>query len=310
MKSMRELMRQLAEEKQETISREIVAINEKDCMARHWKSDGAHGVKGEGRANYFQGGKFLETGCANVSTLKGPVLGEMARLISIDPQDLSKHSFFATGISLIFHSYSPFVPSIHANYRYCEIVDGSNNVVLWYFGGGADLTPYYLFEEDATHFHRTLKKACDKTDPTLYENLKKAADDYFYLPHRKEHRGIGGIFVLRFFDRPQEEIYHWVQECSDVFLPSYLPIAEKRMNEPFTEEQKKWQLLRRGRYIEFNLLYEKGLSFLLGLNMETSVENVFMAFPQQARWEFGFTPLPHSPEEKLLEVLKNPRDWV
>lgn len=303
---MRKLMQECVANTQKNICKELTKLNEKECKAYPWQGQD---IKGEGLVNLFQGGRFLEKGGVNVSIVEGPVFGNMLQMLSLDGNiDHSRYSYFATGVSLVLHPYSPFVPTIHANYRYFEIEDPSKNIVAWCFGGGTDLTPYYLFEEDAIHFHTTLKCACNKTDPFLYPKLKKEADDYFYLPHREEHRGIGGIFSLKMSDKPREVIYDWVRNCSDAFLTCYLPIVEKRMHEPFEEASKKWQLLRRGRYVEFNLMHDVGTQF--GLKSGGNVENILMTMPPHVCWEYGFQPEPNSPEEKLLKVIKTPRDWA
>ncbi len=306
MSLMRELMENCVNEAQRSICEALSAINGKSFQSHPWSSDT---LQGGGKANIFSDGLLLEKGGVNVSTVRGKVFGEMSKMLSIDQKlDSDNYKFFATGVSMVLHPHSPFVPTIHANYRYFEIEDENNQVVSWFFGGGTDLTPYYLFEDDAIHFHQTLKEACDKTENGLYEKLKKDADEYFYLPHRKEHRGVGGIFSLRMNDKPAEQIYQWVQNCSQAITKCYLPIAKKRMHEPFEEYHKKWQLIRRGRYVEFNLLHDIGTQF--GLRSGGHVENILMSLPPTVSWEFNFQPHPGSPEEKLLAIIKNPKEWV
>ena len=248
-----------------------------------------------------------------------------------DPDAQGKLPFFVAGISLIIHPRNPHAPTVHANYRYFEVAlpPDPSQILSWWFGGGCDLTPSYLYEEDGVHFHETLKTACDKHAPgVFYHPFKKWCDEYFYIPHRKETRGIGGIFFddLNSADHPrlpsdrdpsssrprsQEEIFSFVRTCGDSFLPSYLPIIEKRAKTPFTEQQRRWQLLRRGRYVEFNLVYDRGTKF--GLNTPGArVESILMSLPETARWEYQseMGADPYSEEGELLEVVRNPKAWA
>ena len=239
--------------------------------------------------------------------------------------------FYAAGISLIVHPRNPHAPTVHANYRYFEVADPKDpsNIVTWWFGGGCDLTPSYLYEKDAIHFHETLKNACDRHAPgVLHRPFKKWCDEYFYIPHRKETRGIGGIFFddLNSADhhllptdkdpsssrpRSQEEIFNFVKSCGNSFLSSYLPILENRAKTPFNEQQRRWQLLRRGRYVEFNLVCDRGTKF--GLNTPGArIESILMSLPETARWEYQSEVGAdlESEEGKLLEVVRNPREWA
>jgi coproporphyrinogen III oxidase len=194
------------------------------------------------------------------------------------------------------------VPTVHANWRF--IVQGGK---AW-FGGGADLTPYYLYEEDAAHFHRTLKAACDAHDPSWYARFKETADRYFHLPHREEARGIGGLFFENIGSRGLEEQFAFVQDCGRAFLPAYLPIARARKDTPVTSAQRQWQEVRRGRYVEFNLLHDRGTVF--GLETRGRTESILVSLPPQVRWRYDFRPEAGSPEAHLLEVLRTPRAWV
>jgi coproporphyrinogen III oxidase len=193
------------------------------------------------------------------------------------------------------------VPTIHANFRYLE-----RGEAFW-FGGGADLTPYYLFEEDARHFHRTLKAACDRFDPSWYRRFKKDCDDYFFLKHRGEARGVGGIF-FDYLQGDRERLAAGVQGLWSAFLPSYLPLLERRRDEPFGEAERQFQLMRRGRYVEFNLLYDRGTTF--GLQTSGRIESILMSMPPLVRWEYAYEPAPGSREARLYEVLRRPRDWA
>lgn len=306
MTKMQNLMKECVEEAQKNICNAITKINQKSNTSHPWK---ATTMQGGGVANIFKGGAFLEKGGVSVSTIKGKVFSEMAKMLKVDPSiDISNATYFATGVSLVLHPHSPFIPTVHANYRYFEIENENRECLSWFFGGGQDLTPYYLFEEDAAHFHMTLQKASDKTEEGLYNKLKKAADEYFYLPHRKEHRGIGGIFALKLQDRSQDRFYEWAKSCSSSIIASYMPIVERRMHQSFTEQNKRWQLIRRGRYVEFNLMYDVGTLF--GLKSGGETENILMSLPPEVSWDYRFEPKPGSEEEKLLNVIKKPREWV
>jgi len=239
--------------------------------------------------------------------------------------------FFAAGISLVIHPRNPHAPTSHANYRYFEINDPSYSdsdspkVLAWWFGGGADLTPSYLYPADATHFHQTHKSACDAFSPALYPALKKWCDEYFYIPHRKEGRGIGGIFFDDFHDgehlripspsdprkKNQSEIFTLIKSLGGAFVPSYIPTLSQRARMAYTPDQRRWQLLRRGRYVEFNLVYDRGTKFGL-MTPGARVESILMSLPEVARWEYmsEMETKEDSEEGKVLEVLRNPREWV
>ena len=276
----------------------------------------------------------LEKAAVNVSIVHGTLPPDAVKRMrsehaSLPPELHVTLPFYAAGISLIVHPRNPHAPTIHANYRYFEVADpvDPSKIISWWFGGGCDLTPYYLHEEDGAHFHETLKNACDRHAPSaLYRPFKKWCDEYFYIPHRKETRGIGGIFFddLNSEDHPllppdenhprpysRQEIFNFVKSCGDSFLPSYLPILEKRYRTPYDEQQKRWQLLRRGRYVEFNLVYDRGTKFGL-LAPGARVESILMSLPELARWEYQseMGADPNSEEGKLLEVVRNPREWV
>ncbi|KAI9203718.1 Coproporphyrinogen III oxidase, partial [Polychytrium aggregatum] len=279
----------------------------------HWKREEG----GEGISCALQGGKVFEKAGVLVSAVHGPV-----------PNGLRQHmnsrlgtSFgtgplrmFATGVSLVIHPHNPLTPTSHANYRYIELVDENDKVVCSWFGGGSDLTPAYLIEEDAVHFHKVIKGACDQHDKSIYPKFKKWCDDYFNNVHRGEHRGIGGIFfddvnVETMKGKSQEQIFAFVRSCGNSFVPQYIPIVQKRMNTEFTPEQKVWQQLRRGQYVEFNLVHDRGTKFGLA-TPGARIESILMSMPLTARWQYKVQPEAGSEEEKLLEVLRNPREWV
>lgn len=266
---------------------------------------------GGGRSRVIQDGAVFEKAGVNVSVVHGSLSPEAAKSMrgGADLPHDQHLSFFATGISLVLHPHNPMAPTVHANYRYFERGSSHNHPpVAWWFGGGADLTPSYLFEEDAVHFHQIHKMACDQHDKSYYPKFKAWCDSYFYLPHRNETRGIGGIFFDDLHHESPEVLFSFVQSCGNAFLPAYLPILQKRCNMPFDQSQKQWQLIRRGRYVEFNLVYDRGTTF--GLKTNGRVESILMSLPLQARWEYCHSPQPDSKEAQLMNMLKHPRDWV
>ena len=229
---------------------------------------------------------------------------------------------------MVLHPRNPFIPTVHLNYRYFEAGP------VWWFGGGIDLTPYYPFDEDVVHFHQTLKETCDRYQPEYYPVFKKWCDEYFYLKHRNETRGVGGIFfdyqdgqgslyrgpdengpaaehsqaVGELPQRSWEDLFNFAKDCGDAFLPAYVPIAEKHKNDEYSDHQRQFQLYRRGRYVEFNLVYDRGTIF--GLQTNGRTESILMSLPPLVRWEYGFTPEPNTPEARLYDVFLKPQDWV
>ena len=209
--------------------------------------------------------------------------------------------FAAVGLSLVLHPRSPRVPTTHANYRF--IVQGDK---AW-FGGGSDLTPYYLYDDDARHFHATLRAACERHDPGYYPRFKEACDRYFWLPHRAEARGVGGIFFEDMGGDPPRELA-FVKDCAASFLPSWLPIAERRRDAPYGDAERGWQEIRRGRYVEFNLLHDRGTVF--GLETGGRTESILMSLPPRVRWVYDHRPAEASEEARLVDVLRHPRPWT
>ena len=271
---------------------------------------------GDGISCVLQDGKVFEKAGVNTSIVYGTLPRAAIQKMRVnhkalsDP-DIDSLEFFAAGLSLVLHPQNPHAPTVHLNYRYFETMDASGEGKAWWFGGGTDLTPSYLFEEDAIHFHRTIKDACDRHNREYYPRFKTWCDKYFRIPHRGECRGIGGIFFddLDEDEKDQEELFSFVQDCLKAFLPSYLPILQRRVGLPYTVKEKAWQQLRRGRYVEFNLVHDRGTSF--GLNTPGArVESILMSLPLTARWEYMHAPELGRREEKLLGVLKDPREWV
>ncbi|XP_028400665.1 oxygen-dependent coproporphyrinogen-III oxidase-like [Dendronephthya gigantea] len=268
---------------------------------------------GGGITCVIQDGKVFEKAGVNISVVHGDLpkaaIQQMKQRNQLKGlKDSDSLPFFATGISSVIHPRNPMVPTIHFNYRYFEVQD-QDGQKSWWFGGGTDLTPYYLDEQDVKHFHRTLKVACDQHDKTYYQKFKKWCDDYFFVKFRGERRGVGGIFFDDVDQPSQEEAFQFVQTCANAVIPSYIPIVKKHMNDSFTSEQRRWQQLRRGRYVEFNLVYDRGTKFGL-YTPGARIESILMSLPLTSRWEYMHKPAPGSDEAKLMKVLKNPKDWL
>lgn len=341
---MRLRMEKLIKDQQKKITEELSKIDGKPFRADTWtRPNGGGGI-----SCVLQDGNVFEKAGVNVSVVYGelprPAIEKMrADHKSFVGSNVESLSFFAAGLSLVLHPHNPNAPTVHLNYRYFETSDpkdpmsGDKN---WWFGGGTDLTPSYLFPEDCKHFHQTIKDTCDRHDSTYYPKFKAWCDKYFYIPHRGEARGVGGIF----FDdldadflqssssssqNPQETLFSFVSDALASFLPSYVPILERRKDMPYTEAQKAWQQLRRGRYVEFNLVYDRGTSF--GLRTPNArVESILMSLPRTASWAYmdpvsgtrtetttqaGVEESQVDVEEiarerEILDVLKHPRQWA
>ncbi len=267
-----------------------------------WRRDGGGG----GRTRVLEGGRVLEKAGVNVSAVWGAVPDAIKPQMPGDGE-----TFFATGVSLVLHPHNPHAPTTHANFRY--LARGQTG----WFGGGADLTPYVLYEDDARHFHATLAEACrhgppePAGEPTRYQRYKRWCDEYFRNTHRDEGRGVGGIFYDHVMPRTGETLeqhFAFWAATGRAFLPAYLPILERRMTSPFDEALRRWQLVRRGRYVEFNLLHDRGTKF--GLQTNGRVESILMSLPPLVRWDYAVEPAAGSPEARLIEVLRTPRDWL
>jgi coproporphyrinogen III oxidase len=267
-----------------------------------WQREGGGG----GRTRVISGGAVFEKGGVNISEVHGILPESMQQYLKVEHTD-----FFACGISLVLHPENPFAPTVHANYRYFELYDSNGKVVDLWFGGGADLTPYYLFEEDVIHFHRVQQKVCDQFDPDYYKKFKNACDLYFKNHHREECRGVGGLFFDYLRANEGKDAQHWFDFTTSmgaVFLESYIPIVEKRKDTKFTPENKYWQEIRRGRYVEFNLIHDKGTLF--GLKTKGRIESILMSLPPTVRWDYNYSPKAGSKEDKLLHVLVHPKNWL
>jgi len=282
------------------------ALEQIDTKAKFHQDEWQREQGGGGRTRVIENGNVFEKGGVNISAVHGPLPKAMQDYFKVGEVD-----FFACGLSLVIHPKNPFVPTTHANWRYFEMYDNSGNVLKSWFGGGQDLTPYYLFEEDATHFHKICKDACDKHHPEFYPKYKKQCDEYFWNTHRGEGRGIGGLF----FDylQPSEQMssqkwYDFVTEVGNSFVEAYTPIVNRRKDMPYTEEHRNWQEIRRGRYVEFNLIHDKGTLF--GLKTNGRIESILMSLPPHVQWVYNHQPEEGSEEEKLIKVLQNPQEWV
>ena len=265
---------------------------------------------GGGISRVMSGGKVFEKAGVSLSVVYGSMPQEalasatergVDRAAGMKPGE--RVPFFACGLSSVMHPRNPMAPTMHFNYRYFE-TDGG----VWWFGGGTDITPAYLFEEDMKHFHGTYKEICDKHDPEYYAKFKKWADEYFVIKHRGETRGLGGIFFDDQNNKDPETHFKFSEECVNAVTDAYLPIVAKRKDSPFTEKEKEWQLMRRGRYVEFNLVYDRGTVF--GLKTGGRIESILMSLPETARWEYDFKVEPDSKEAEIMDCFKNPREWV
>jgi len=261
---------------------------------------------GGGRTRVIENGAIFEKGGVNISAVHGELPVVLRNQFKV-----KEGNFFACGLSLVLHPINPFVPTVHANWRYFEMYDEVGNIVSQWFGGGQDLTPYYLFEEDARHFHTVCKSSCDKHHPEFYQKFKETCDTYFWNSHRNEARGIGGLFFdyLKETDEfSMDDRFNFVSEVGNSFLDSYVPIVEKRKEISFTKANKDWQEVRRGRYVEFNLVHDRGTLF--GLKTNGRIESILMSLPPIVQWKYNHQPKENSEEVKLLKVLAKPKDWV
>ena len=261
---------------------------------------------GGGKTRVISNGDVFEKGGVNSSVVFGNLSDKMRQQLGMQGS-----KWFACGLSLVLHPQNPFAPTVHANWRYFELYDENDQILDCWFGGGADLTPYYLFEEDAKHFHQTFKNAMDPFGANLYPQYKKNCDEYFNNAHRGfEMRGIGGVFYdhlkpsLKF---NLDQLFEFQKANGNSFLNAYVPIIERRKEVPYTAQNKYWQEIRRGRYVEFNLLHDRGTLF--GLKTNGRTESILMSLPPTVRFDYNYQPQKDSEEEKLLDACKNPRNW-
>ncbi len=259
---------------------------------------------GGGRTRVLTGGTVFEQAGVNFSQVFGKQLPPSA---TAQRPELAGRAWQALGVSLVIHPHNPFVPTSHANVRFF-VAEKPGSEPVWWFGGGFDLTPYYPFEEDAMHWHRTAKAACDPFGADYYLRFKKWCDDYFFLKHRNETRGIGGLFFDDFNERSFEHSFGFLRSVGDHYLDAYLPIVQKRKHTPYGERQRDFQLYRRGRYVEFNLVYDRGTLF--GLQSGGRTESILMSLPPLVKWRYNWKPQPGTPEAELYENYLLPRDWL
>lgn len=285
------------EELQTSICSQLEAADGKGKFrSDHWqRTEG-----GGGNSRIIEKGQIIEKGGVNFSAVHGPTPENILKALGLDKAD-----FYATGVSIVQHPHNPRVPIIHMNVRYFEMSSGS-----WWFGGGIDLTPHYIDEGQASWFHRQLKEACDLHDVSYYPAFKKWADDYFFLKHRNETRGVGGIF----FDRlgsdkgAKEQLFSFVKSVGETFAPVYTHLMQLNSTKAFGDKEKQWQQLRRGRYVEFNLVWDKGTRF--GLDTNGRTESILMSLPPQANWQYNYEPEEGSEEWETLDKLKKDIDWL
>jgi len=259
---------------------------------------------GGGDSRVLAGGKVFEQAGVGFSLVYG---SEMPPSATKSRPELAGRSFRAMGVSLVIHPQNPYVPTTHANFRFFS-ADADEGEPIWWFGGGFDLTPYYPFHDDVVHWHRTAKAACEPFGDDYYDRYKKWCDEYFYLKHRGETRGVGGLFFDDLNEPGFERSFAFTRAVGDAFLPAYLPIVKARRKHKFGNRQREFQLYRRGRYVEFNLIYDRGTLF--GLQSGGRTESILMSLPPRVRWEYGWRPEAHSPEADLYENYLRPRDWL
>ncbi|GBF92224.1 coproporphyrinogen III oxidase [Raphidocelis subcapitata] len=272
---------------------------------------------GGGITRVMQDGNVWEKAGVNVSVVYGSMPPEAYRAASGNPDlmkrikdagDSSRVPFFAAGISSVMHPKNPHCPTMHFNYRYFETEAWNGIPGQWWFGGGTDITPNWVVEEDMKHFHGTYKQVCDRHDPAYYPRFKKWCDEYFNIAHRGETRGLGGIFFDDLNDRDPEKLLAFADDAVNHVAAAYCPIVRRHVDDSFTEEERRWQQLRRGRYVEFNLVYDRGTIF--GLKTGGRIESILMSMPLTSRWEYDVQPAPGSKEADFIDACRNPRNWV
>ena len=282
---------------QERICSGLEALENSQKFAQdEWKFSGGGG----GDSRVLESGTVFEKAGVNFSSIQGMQLPAAA---TEKRKNLKDQSFSATGISVIVHPCNPYVPTTHMNLRFIRV-----GVESWWFGGGFDLTPYYGFVEDAIHWHRTAAAACEGFGDGLHLRLKNWCDEYFYLKHRNESRGIGGVFFDDFTEGGFDHSFEFLQSIGSHFLDAYLPIVERRMLTPFGEREREFQLIRRGRYVEFNLVYDRGTLF--GLQSGGRTESILVSLPPSVSWRYDWKAEPGSAEAKLAEEFLQPQDWL
>ena len=280
------------------------ALEREDGTGRFRQDSWERPEGGGGQTRILTGGSVFERAGVNFSHVLGEHLPPSA---TAQRPELAGRSFEALGVSLVIHPHNPYVPTCHCNVRFL-IASKADVESVWWFGGGFDLTPYYGFEDDAVHWHKTAKAACDPFGEVYYARFKKWCDEYFYIKHRNEPRGVGGLFFDDLNENSFDHCFGFTQSVGDHLLPAYLPIVERRKDTPYGERQRDFQCYRRGRYVEFNLVYDRGTLF--GLQSGGRTESILMSLPPQVSWRYDWQPEPGSPEAKLYEIFLKPRDWL
>jgi coproporphyrinogen III oxidase len=312
---MRLRMEKFIKEQQQEIVRALEEIDGSRFRQDEWqRKEGGGGIT----CVLQEGNVFEKAGCGVsvvYGTLPKAAIAKMRanhkNLAADDESIPDSLEFFAAGLSMVIHPKNPMNPTMHLNYRYFETARADGSSGAWWFGGGCDLTPAYLFDEDAVHFHKVIKDVCDKHDKEYYPKFKKWCDEYFFNKHRGECRGVGGIFFddLDETVSDKENLFAFIQDGLRAFIPQYLPIVKKRKDMPYTQEEKDWQQIRRGKYVEFNLVHDRGTAF--GLNTPGArVEAILMSLPLTASWKYMYEPAVGSREHRLEEILRNPKEWV
>lgn len=285
---------------QDTICRSLSRFEDNDEFNTDtW--DRAEG--GGGTARVLENGHVFEKAGVNFSHVSGEQLPPSA---TAKRPELAGKPFDAMGVSLVLHPKNPYIPTTHANVRFFRTLNDDNPI--WWFGGGFDLTPYYPFEDDCVHWHKSARDACEPFGEHLYPRLKAACDKYFFLPHRNEARGIGGLFFDDYREGGFEQAFGLMRSVGDHFIPAYLPILQRRLNHPYTEREVSFQHYRRGRYVEFNLVYDRGTLF--GLQSGGRTESILMSLPPVVNWKYDWKPDQDSPEAELTEKYLPARDWL
>ena len=285
-------------------NRICTAVEAEETQGAFREDEWSYHGGGGGKARVLEGGRVFEKAGVNYSCVTGEQLPVSAT--AHRPQ-LAGRSFQAMGVSLVIHPHNPFVPTSHANVRML-IARKEGEKPIWWFGGGYDLTPYYGFTEDCQHWHQTAKNACEPFGEEVYPRYKKWCDDYFFLKHRNEPRGIGGLFYDDLNEWPFERCFEFMQAMGDSYLQAYLPIVQRRKTLPYTEKHKQFQEYRRGRYVEFNLVYDRGTLF--GLQSGGRTESILMSLPPHVRWDYNWHPEPGSAEARLYDEFLKPKEWV
>ena len=289
---------------QDRITDAMGELDGKAFITDAWTKPADAKLKGDGRSRILEDGNILERGGVGFSHVRGDAMPPSA---TAHRPELAGRAFEAMGVSLVFHPRNPHIPTVHLNVR-CFIAQAEGKEPVWWFGGGMDLTPYYGDEKDCQHFHQTCKNALDPYNPELHPRFKKWCDEYFYLKHRDEPRGIGGIFYDDFSELGFEKSFEMTRSVGDAFLDAYLPIVKKHQHDPYTENQREFQAFRRGRYVEFNLVFDRGTLF--GLQSGGRTESILMSMPPVVRWGYDWKPATNSPEARLYTDFLKPRDWI